>query len=409
MPTENKHKKEIAETKIGIIGSGFLAQGLIDLLRHYSPLVLTAILTRRDLNSIKDFPSSELLTNDVDGLIEQSDVVVECSGDVLYATEVIDRVMKASLPVVTMDAELHATTGSYFVDKGFITEAEGDQPGSLAALKEEAELMGFKPVVYGNIKWFLNHTPTPEDMRYWSKRQGISLTQVTSFTDGTKLQVEQTLVANGLGADIVLDGLVGPQSEDLAEGAAQLARAAEGHVHPISDYILAREAPAGVFIVATHREEQAPYLKYYKMGDGPYYVITRPYHLCHIELPKTIVRYLTGNGPLLNNSSVPRISVAAVAKRELLPGEIIAQGIGGFDVRGEAIEWSRDATHVPVGLLSNAVVKHRIEPGQRVTFSDVDLPDSLALHYWKEIRNKVLGETLLGQNSDGSFAGSLTP
>ena len=63
--------------------------------------------------------------------------------------------------------------------------------------------MGFHPVVYGNIKGFLNKNPKKEEMEYWSKRNGISLGMTTSFTDGTKVHIEQALVANGLGADIL--------------------------------------------------------------------------------------------------------------------------------------------------------------------------------------------------------------
>ena len=40
--------------------------------------------------------------------------------------------------------------------------------------------MGFFPLVYGNIKGFLNYNPTMEDMKFWSKKNGISLNQVTS-------------------------------------------------------------------------------------------------------------------------------------------------------------------------------------------------------------------------------------
>ena len=98
-----------------------------------------------------------------------------------------------------MNSEFHVTVGSYFVDKGLVTEAEGDQPGVLAQLHEEAISMGFKPLVYGNIKGFLNENPTADDMEYWGNKSGISLDMVTSFTDGTKVQIEQTLVANGLG------------------------------------------------------------------------------------------------------------------------------------------------------------------------------------------------------------------
>lgn len=69
-----------------------------------------------------------------------------------------------------MDAELHVTTGSYLTRKpGLITEAEGDQPGCLAALKEEALAMGFQILAYGNIKGFLKLNPSRDDMQYWSR------------------------------------------------------------------------------------------------------------------------------------------------------------------------------------------------------------------------------------------------
>lgn len=376
--------------RISLIGTGFVSNGLASLLTQYSWVELTRVLTRRNVHACPEYPRQDLLTNSVDEIIEHSDLVVECAGDVVHATAVVDRVIAAGLPVVTMDAEFHATTGSYFVTRGVLTEAEGDQPGSLAALKEEAEMMGFEPLVYGNIKWFLNHTPSLEDMQYWSEKQGISLTQVTSFTDGTKLQLEQTLVANGLGADIAVDGLIGRESADLLEGAQALGVIASHHGRPISDYIRAKSAPPGVFIVATHQNEQAPFLKYYKLGEGPFYTIMRPYHLCHIELPKTIRRILDGGTPLLNNSAHPTVSVVPIVKRPLSAGYLIERGIGSFDVRGIAIKIAEDPDHVPIGLLANAVVKHDLEPGQRIRFGDVDLPESVALTAWRSIRESVL-------------------
>lgn len=383
-------RKLSSPTRIGLVGTGFVSSGLVMLLQQYPWVQLSRVLTRRKVNECTEYPRQDLLTNSVDELVDHSDLVIECAGDVIHATAVIDRVIEAGLPVVTMDAELHATTGSYFVPKGIISEAEGDQPGSLAALREEALLMGFQPLVYGNIKWFLNHNPTPEEMHHWSQKLGISLAQVTSFTDGTKLQVEQALVANGLGADIAVDGLIGRESATLEEGAQAIGVIASHHGTPISDYIRAQSAPPGVFIVATHQSEQSPYLAYYKLGDGPFYTITRPYHLCHIEVPKTVRRILDGHEPLLNNSEVPSIGVVAIAKRPLSAGYRIERGIGSFDMRGIAIRIADDPDHVPIGLLRNGIVKHSIEPGQRIRFEDVDLPDSLALTAWRTIRDKVL-------------------
>ena len=347
-------------------------------------LAISKVLTRTNVLERTDFHRQDLLTNSVDELTSNSELVVECSGDVIHATDVVDKVMAASLPVVTMDAELHVTTGSYLVRKGFITEAEGDQPGCLAALRENIVHMGFRPLVYGNIKGFLNHSPTRDEMEFWAMKQNISLDKVISFTDGTKVQIEQALVANGLGAGIAAPRLLGIASEDVNTGAQALAERARTLGYPISDYILSPKSPPGVFIVAEHDERQKAYLRNYKLGEGPYYTLLQNFHLCHLEIAKTIRRVLNGGGILLNNSQNPTISVAAIAKRPLARGYIIKRGIGSFDVRGIAVRIADNPEHVPIGLLANAVVTKRIKSGQQISFSDVEIPESLASHAWRE-------------------------
>lgn len=368
------------EVRIGIVGTGFIGQGIVLALEAQPDLKVTKVLTRRKITPEFKFVRPELLTDSIDELIENSDLVVECTGSVLWATTVLDRVMDANLPVVTMDSEVHVTTGSYLAQKGFITEAEGDQPGCLAALKESAVQMGFKPLVYGNIKGFLNLLPTPEDMQYWSNRQGISLDQVTSFTDGTKVQIEQAFVANGLGADVLQDGLLGPSSEDIFTGGVQIAEAAKGLGRSVSDYILSPKSPAGVFIIAEHEAEQKDYLRYLKMGEGPFYSISQNYHLCHLEVTKTIRRVLSGGGVLLNNSTNPQVGVVAVAKKDLSAGDTIQRGIGSFEVRGIASRFSSHPNAVPIGLLEKVTLTQSIPAGGILTFDDVDIPDSLALN-----------------------------
>ena len=373
--------------RIGIVGSGFVARGIAPLLARRSALALTAVLTRR-LDHDRVARSVGLdrarVVERPEQLIELCDLVIECSGDAVHATEIVATVLDAGLPVVTMDAELHVTTGSWLAARGLLTEAEGDQPGSLAALAEDALSMGFTPLVYGNVKGFLDPNPTPENMEYWSERQGISVVQVTSFTDGTKVQAEQVLVANGLGATIACAGLLGPTCDTLEEGARQLAEAATERDTVLSDYVLPTSAPPGVFLVATHEEEQRPYLRYYKLGEGPYYVLVRPFHLCHLELLKTVDRVLRGDGPLLTNGPQPTTSLAAVAKRRLAAGELLATGIGSFDVRGTAVRIADEPDHVPIGLLRGARLRESVEPGAILDFTTVEVPDSLALTAWKE-------------------------
>ncbi|MFD1040631.1 NAD(P)-dependent oxidoreductase [Virgibacillus byunsanensis] len=376
-------------TRVGIVGTGLIGKGIALEVEKQSELKLSTVLTRRDISTMNEYPFREALTNSVDELIGNCELVVECSGDVIYGTEVIDQAIKASLPVVTMNAELQVTTGSYFAKRGFITEAEGDQPGCLASLHENVLEMGFKPLVYGNIKGFLKLDPVLEDMEYFSKRNGVRLDMTTSFTDGTKVQVEQVLVANGLGAGIAVEGLLAPSSDDLNETGAELAEEANRLGYPISEFVLAPKAPPGVFITAEHDSRQKDALRYFKMGDGPYYTILQNFHLCHLEVVKTIKRVINGGGVLLNNGEDPTLSVAAITKRTLQPGEKVDKGIGSFQVRGEAVRLATNKNHVPIGLLVNAVMKRQVEEGEIVTFDDVELPESLALTAWLETTNKA--------------------
>ena len=376
--------------RIGVVGSGFIGKGFVKAMEEHKDLPVLKVLTRTKIEERIDFPRQDLMTNSIDELIDNSDLVVECSGDVIHATAVIDQVMAASLPVVTMDADFHITTGSHFIHRGFLTEAEGDQPGCLAALKENIAQMGFRPLVYGNIKGFLNHSPKMEDMEYWAKKQDYSLDKVIAYTDGTKIQVEQTLVANGLGAGIAEPGLLAIPSDDVNTGAIVLAERAKSLGYPISDYILSPKSPAGVFIVAEHDGRQKVALQNFKMGEGPFYVLVRNFHLCQLEIVKTVRRVINGGAPLLTNSENPAVSVAAIAKRPLMPGETIVRGCGSFDVRGIAIRIAEDPEHIPIGLLVNAVVTKPIEPGQQIGFDDVDLPESLALRAWQQIVRRVL-------------------
>lgn len=378
-------KKE-TETKIGIVGTGFIAQGLSYALRNDESLRVSRVLTRRDRNEIRDLAiAGSQITNSTQELIDNSDLIVECSGDPVYATEVISSAMDAGLKVITMDSELQVTTGSWLAKRGYITEAEGDQPGSIAALYKDVIGMGFEPIVLGNIKGFLNDNPTERDMKYFAAKNGISLEQVISFTDGTKIQTEQALVANGLNFDIAKRGLIGMECVDYNDGARQLAEKADSLGIKISDYVLSPKSPPGVFIAAKHDREQAHFLKYYKLGDGPYYVITRPFHLCHLEISKTIRHVLMGGEVLLNNGKNPTVSVATVTKRRLIPGEIIKRGIGSFEVRGEAIKIADLPGHLPIGLVFDVVVKRYIERGEIISFEDVEIPQSQALVAWQDI------------------------
>jgi len=66
-----------------------------------------------------------------------------------------------------------------------------------------------------------------------------------------------------------------------------------------------------------------------------------------------------------------------------------------FVIHGEALKILDKPTHVPIELMSDAVIVRRVEPGQRIYFADVEIPDSLA-DGAGTIMPTFSGEALLG-------------
>ena len=142
--------------------------------------------------------------------------------------------------------------------------------------------------------------------------------------------------------------------------------------------------------MAEHNKNQINHLKYYKLGEGPYYTLEKPYHVCHMEIFKTIDRVLKGGGILLDNGVNPTISTCTIAKRDLNPGDFIKKGIGSFDVRGIAIKIKENKNHIPIGLMGNVTIKKPVKKGEMLTFDDVEVPNTLAIKAWKEIEKNAL-------------------
>src|SRR5690348_46922 len=99
--------------RIGVVGTGFISAGLCVLLATCQDLKVTRVLTRRPVGQRCAVPEA-LLTRSVADLLDHSDLIVECTGDVQHASSVIDAAFQADLPVVTMNSEFHATVGSWF-------------------------------------------------------------------------------------------------------------------------------------------------------------------------------------------------------------------------------------------------------------------------------------------------------
>ena len=380
-------RPERPPTRIGISGSGFVARGIFAALARQPDFTVTRVLTRRPVaRSAGTFPEA-LLTNSTDDLAENADIVFECSGDTVHAAEVLTTAGEAGASLVTLCAEAQVTVGTALLARGYsLTEAHGDQPGAFAALDREARAMDFQPLAYINLKGFHDPDPSPESMDYWAKKQAITLRAVTSYTDGSKMQIEQVLVANGLGARLARPGLIGGAVSDLAD-LDHFADTARDLGAPISDYVV-HPAVKGVVMLADNpvadlSPDFSAFAKLRTRG-GRAYSLLKPYYLVHLEAARTLREVVAGRPPLLTNSLAPVATIAAVAKRALPRGTCIETALGGFELRGEAVEIADHADAVPITLLDGARLTRNLEPGQIVRESDVELPETLAFALYRE-------------------------
>ena len=116
------------------------------------------------------------------------------------------------------------------------------------------------------------------------------------------------------------------------------------------------------------------------MGDGPYYTLYRPFHLCSIETPQAVAEaVIYGEAVLKPQRMVAEL--VSVAKRDLKAGERVG-GIGSADffsrvyTRGEA----QALRGIPMGLTAGGRVVQDIARGELLTEENF-APDTSSLVY----------------------------
>ncbi len=100
-------------------------------------------------------------------------------------------------------------------------------------------------------------------------------------------------------------------------------------------------------------------MKYLSMGDGPNYVLYRPYHLTSLETPITVARAVIYGEPTIAPIGKPVAEVVTMAKKDLKAGERL-DGIGEYTILGsiESYEKAKEENLLPIGLINpNTIVK----------------------------------------------------
>jgi len=176
--------------------------------------------------------------------------------------------------------------------------------------------------------------------------------------------------------------MTGPRAKRVEE-ALQLFEFGSYGDTPRIDYLLGAEPGGGVYLVVKPNKnipaEQAFYLNYYKLGDGPYYLLYRPYHLCHLETPKAILAAAEGR-PVLT-ATKQSCDVYAYAKRDLPAGTPISHAIGSAEVYG--LVEPLDNQKIPITLLESEAILHSpLLKDQAITPEHLDTPSDNLTTLW---------------------------
>jgi predicted homoserine dehydrogenase-like protein len=201
---------------------------------------------------------------------------------------------------------------------------------------------------------------------------------ITSFTDGTKVNLEQASVANATGMGVALRGMSKHYSSNHIDTLTSIydvdqLRAAGG----IVDYVVGPQPGPGIYVFATTDDPMVKdYLSYLKLGKGPLYSFYTPYHLCFFEVPNSITRVAHFHDPVMAPLGGPVVEVAAIAKRNLRAGEML-DGMGGYAAYGECENASvcREENLLPIGLAQGVQLKRDVPQDQAIRFDDIEIPD----------------------------------
>src|SRR5262245_19046818 len=411
--------------RVGMVGAGFMGQGLTNQITHSVPgMRMAAVYNRRPERAIHVYRYSGLDDVEVCGSQQalddavrrgvpvvaedpyaicrssEIDIVVDVTGSVEFGTRVILEAFKHGKSVVLMNAEVDATVGpilrTYACRDGTILSAcEGDEPGLQMNLCRWVKGLGLTPRLIGNVKGLQDPYRNPTTQQGWAERWGQNAAMVTSFADGSKISFEQAIVANATGFKVLSRGMSRGQKKfegNILEIAKLWNYEEICALGGVVDYTVG-PANVKVFVLAEHPDpKQRHYLNLYKMGEGPLYSFWTPYHLVHFETPSSIARVVLFNDDVAPSLAGPVVEVCAVAKRDLKAGEVLDE-YGCYMTYGEAVnvEEMSSQQYLPEGLVEGCKLKRDIPKDQPLTYADVELPqgrlaDKLRAEQYKHFR-----------------------
>ena len=419
-------EKKGAPIRVGLVGAGQMGKYMVAVMKQMQGIQLVAVAdkvldhaksalqasgyTGVEINSSQDASMDRLQAGEVyitpaAALIPKLDfvdVVIEATGVPEVGAQVSFMSILARKHVVMLSYETVVTVGhilSHLAKAAGVvfTGAAGDEPAAILELYDFARAMGFEVVAAGKGKNNpLDRSATPDSVAEDAAEVGTSARMHCSFVDGSKTMVEMAAVANATGLVPDVRGMHGPVTEvkSLPKVFSLVSQGGVLQQKGVVDYARGEIAP-GVFVIITTdnpliRED----LWFERMGDGPNYLLFRPYHLCDMETPLSAVLAQVYGEPTLIPLGQPVAEVFTVAKRDLKAGEVL-DGFGGYTMYGEIDRASvvREQRLLPGGLAKGCQLLVDVPKGCPITYDMVSLPrDSFVVHL-RAMQDQLVAES----------------
>lgn len=429
-----KREAEGRPIRVGMVGAGFMGQGLTNQIEHSVPgMRMAGVFNRRPERAfhVYEYAGRQPVAAATQAALDQAigdgrpvvaedpmflcrsphvDVIVDVTGSVEFGSRVILEAFAHGKPVVLMNAEVDATLGPILRTRAqkagvLLSACDGDEPGVQMNLYRWVKGLGLTPRVMGNVKGLQDPYRNPTTQQGWAERWGQNAAMVTSFADGSKISFEQAIVANATGFKVRSRGMSrGVKYDGSIMDIARLYDLDEiRSLGGIVDYTVGPSL-IKVFCLAEHDDpKQRHYLNLYKMGEGPLYPFWIPYHLVHFETPFAIARVVLFGDDLAPPLGGPVVEVCALAKRDLKAGEILDE-YGMYMTYGEAAnadEMSR-GRYLPEGLVEGCRLVRDVPRDQVLTYDDVTLPEGRLADQLRAEQYRVFrGETWLEELGRG--------
>jgi predicted homoserine dehydrogenase-like protein len=272
----------------------------------------------------------------------------------------------------------------------------GDEPGSIVEIYRFAKSLGFKIVAAGKGKNNPLDIYANPGMKEWIDKaaaRNMNPRMLLEFVDGSKTMIEMAAVSNATGLKPDCRGMHGPHC-NIDQLSKIFSLKSQGGIldkEGIVDFGLGNIAPGVFVVVTTDQKRIIDGLVQRDMGDGPNYLLYRPYHLCSIETPLTVAQAVIYGESTAYPMDHLTSECITIAKKDLKAGEVL-DSIGEYCYRSsiELATVAREDSMLPVGLAKGAKLKCDVLKDGVITYDMVELNNNSVLLQLRRIQDQLM-------------------